>query len=215
MSISPENFLNSFISKHINYYYSMYTLPDAKLAVFDQIFNVIGNGINSQEEFIQCIFIKTTELDLNKFSDNKFNNNNLIKFSPYPNFQKKYTILFDLDFDIFAEHKIEWINYLINYYQYCDEYLNSENSNNHNNAFPSNKENRDDFNSQDLHKRLSNNYTGFNEGLVDTYCKIAKDYGVDSFNGDIRQLFSDMWIKDKQNWLAFIKEAIYYLNSLK
>lgn len=55
--LSPERFIVSYIEQNQDYYH-MYSYEDAKLAVMDHIFNVIGNGIHNTRQFTQHISIK-------------------------------------------------------------------------------------------------------------------------------------------------------------
>lgn len=55
--LSPERFIVSYIEQNQDYYH-MFSYEDAKLAVMDHIFNVIGNGIHNTRQFTQYISIK-------------------------------------------------------------------------------------------------------------------------------------------------------------
>lgn len=55
--LSAERFIVSYIEQNQDFYH-MFSYENAKLAVMDHIFNVIGNGIHNTRQFIQYISIK-------------------------------------------------------------------------------------------------------------------------------------------------------------
>lgn len=228
----------------------MYSYEDAKLAVIDHFFNVIGNGINTTEDFLNYICIEDSNksdseiaalfhmehnIDSSEYFHNEFNSllkkngiseeaiNNLenklkqkdkVNFFPYPNFKKEYSRIYYIDFNRLGEHKESWIKTVQSFYETCIEWFNSEKSLNHFNAYPTNNKDRDNYRLQEMKDYLSKKYKNLEEGNEELYKKIAKDYGIQSFNGDVHQMLCDMWIKNKEQWIKFSKKAIKYLDNI-
>ena len=248
--LSPDRFIVSYLEENSDYY-GMYSYEDAKLAVMDQLFNTIGNGIVGTNQFLRYISIEDSELSEQEISDlingirddthsledihdrlnallnsvgsldktiqnteRKIKKEKRVKFCPYPNFDKNYSLVYELNFNLITEHKESWIAAIQDYYKQCIKYFNSDKSLSHMYAYPSNSERQDNQKLEDMKKRLTKNYKGFEEGIEEEFEKIAKDYGIESFNGDVHKMLCDIWVKNRNQWIEFSEEVIQYLENL-
>lgn len=119
------------------------------------------------------------------------------RWSPYPNFQKKYSTVWQTDFKKLGS---EWAKEVVWFYTKCQEYFAGDCSNYHG-AFPSNIPTKDDKLIQDMlgyrekyktDKEFSDMYLG--SGVV--------------YAGDMRAFLVDRWAATRANIDQFIVETI-------
>jgi hypothetical protein len=189
-----------------------FTGQDSVLCVFDDGTEEIRKTMPSKDEkcFVMSApnakwFYSICEDDLHKYPNairwkqNKRSHSN----TPYPNFQKKYSIVYEIDFDSLGDLKEIWINEIIFFYQSCIDFLNSSQSNTHSNAYPSNDPNQDKSRIKDI-KRFTEKYED-NEAISKAY--------EHEFNGDYEEFLISRWEAQKTKWINFSLETIEFLKS--
>jgi hypothetical protein len=251
--LNPNDFYSVYLENHLSYYGMYSDFKNAKLALLDHIFNVIGNGIRDTDEFINFIssneksfnlkhtislyekkfysgFDSNSDIDVNKATDDELvdffsrtdnfhhricendlhlykdvkvweEDTKKIKRNPYPNFSKKYSIIYNLNFDLLGEQKEYWINEAITFYKDCIVYLNSEESMYHSNAYPTDDKAKDEAVISSFKKALDKYET--NEDASKAY---EQDY-----NGNVEEFVIVRWEKNKKEWMAFCHNSIDFL----
>lgn len=234
---SPNDLYNNYVMNHS--FFSTYKNKDFdsfKLSLLDHLFNVIGNGINSNEDFLNFIYdngFRCTAEDVFKKLNGKYysgycnddfskyysmipeeelknysnHNFKIVEknsfFSPYPNFKKEYSVVYNIDFDSLGENKELWINEIIYFYQSCINFLNSDDSKKHNYAYPSDNENKDKFTFSEYQRRFETYLS--NE-------EISKAYGL-HYDGNLHEFICNRWKKEKEEWIDFSEKTISFLKS--
>ena len=121
------------------------------------------------------------------------------KFSPYPNFQKKYSTLWNNKDDLLNKLPIEWIEEFIWFYQTSLQAINDGCYKNYS-QFPTGSEKEDKSRMIEMQKFINNKS---NE-------QISKDYDCE-YNGDLFDFMSRRWEKQKIEYELFINEIIEVL----
>lgn len=252
----------TFLLREVSGWHSTYKdYETAQVAVLDSIFNVIGNGFDSDKDLINLIsssenydfgdfennykkdkyighfsiifrmnngferelyylpneddYVSFRKSEINPPVEDIFeeeielypeailwvNSNPRKKFQPYPNFQKEYSLIYKINFDLFSDKKEAWKDTLIFFYENCIKHYESEDCKSSMYAYPSANKYQDratfDTFEQNLKKYKSNE-------------EITKAYGLE-YTGDLDDFIKRKWIKTKNEWISFSKEAIKYI----
>lgn len=118
------------------------------------------------------------------------------QISLYPNFQKRYSLVYRYDFLSFGN---EWITAAIEYYQYALKYFTTELCNSYSMYTD------DNTNIDTLHNYIVGKYTNNDE--------VSKAYGVDFIGNihdidDIRRFAITRWNIERKRILQFINETL-------
>lgn len=128
------------------------------------------------------------------------NNTNKKKISPYPNFIKKYSTVYQTNL---VEYGCEWINACIWYYTKCNEFFNSDQVCCYSYAFPREIEKETQKVIQD-YKTFMKKYSSNEE--------ISKAYKLE-FTGDYEDFAKRAWQKELKRIQQFINETLVMLNN--
>lgn len=255
--------MNKLMSAEQAFNYSMnicptsYTANDifkAKIKFYNQIFNVIGNGLNDLDDFINSYtitnnnihllnsfdtkYIGTNDLfwaytEVTDYGDFKFPvmdsniqglftkdelssmpqvklttllKNNDDEWTPYPNFKKKYSLVWNVDL-----YKLDssWSLAAIDFYNHMKDFFNSDKIYNYHSAYPKNDKKMNS---------LINDYEScFKKYLLDGmttsdfHKSISKAYELD-YSGDTKDFIIRRWNIEHSRILSFIDDTLSMLN---
>lgn len=122
------------------------------------------------------------------------------KFSPYPNFDKKYTVLWNTKDELLDKLSSEWIKEIIWFYETSLQAINNGCFKD-NNQFPTGSEKEDNRRIEDMSKMIKDK----------SFEQISKDYECE-YNGDLFDFMSKRWDKKKNEYESFINEMLEVLN---
>ena len=174
-----------------------------KFAMFDYVFNTIGNGIKSKGDFYsQYKISEGTEVPeyVGHYEvEPDFKN-------PYPCFKKQYSLVYNLDLTELPE---DWIDNLIWFYSKCKEYFLAGASD-YSYAYPKSDNERE---TQSFEKAIANlKKDGMTE--EEHYAAVSKAYECE-YNGDLHEFRLLRWEKEKVRCLDFIDDTIKILSCYK
>lgn len=121
------------------------------------------------------------------------------KFSPYPNFEKKYSTIWT-EKELLNILSKEWIEEIIWFYESCLDAINKGCFKNYS-EFPSGNYKKDLERIEDMEKRIKDK----------SFEQISIDYGVE-YDGDTSKFLTNKWLKTKNEYEIFINETINVLN---
>lgn len=110
---------------------------EVRFKVMDQIFNVLGNGIRSKSEFLAHISVPTGTVISNEMPPENAEKTKWDKMyvrTPYPNFQKKYSLVGEVPLE---NIRTDWLEEMEWFYMECQKFFAGENVNHYPYAFPS------------------------------------------------------------------------------
>lgn len=226
--ISPSQYVKNKVCLY-SLSYASTSEEQAKLKVFNQLLNVIGNGIRDEEELAQEL--KEIKVDTEKYprlisgeklffgyKDKTFSEttpyifeeekalypdieewyeNTIHPFSPYPNFDKNYSIIYNSESLLKSE---EWIKEIIWFYQQCRICVEN---NNHYYAFPKETEKETKKHVESIKNAIESKNLSSNE-------EISTLWGAE-FSGDYYQFCVNRWNKEKERIFEFIDVTIEML----
>ena len=239
MMLSPEQYVYNQVATYPALYHAN-SYEDAAKRVFDQFFNVIGNGVDLPEELDRPI---VDQVEVAKFlrgekvywgyteveelangvmiPKRSSNGKSLIcvesekalhpevllwidckdyPWTPYPNFEKKYSTVYEPEFKDLGK---EWIEAAIWFYEECVEFFNNT-PEWYVYAYPCKFQRETDNRVYDMKVRLQS-YKSNEE--------ISEAYGCE-FDGDIDKFLRLRWEKDLSRIDRFISETLSYLREL-
>jgi len=163
-----------------------------------------GNGEEMTYPDPSCESITVLECDKDKHPEIKmWMEATKHTHNPYPNFQKKYSVLWN-GLDNIPD---DWRKEAITYYQWCLDYFNDPKQYSHfHHAFPKADEN-DTQRTIDEYKRFIENNPKY-----PTHQDVTDAYGGVEYNGDMPDFIHRLWEKTRQEYITFIKETLTLLN---
>ena len=239
MMLSPEQYVYNQVASYPALYHADGYESAAK-RVFDQFFNVIGNGVDLPEELDRPItdlveaekFLRGENLyygyteveDLGRgviIPKRSSDNNYLVcvesekalhpkvvlwvdckdyPWTPYPNFEKKYSTVYEPEFKYLGK---EWIEAAIWFYEECVKFFNNT-PELYAYAYPRKSQRETDNRLYDARVRLQSYKS--NEEISEAYeCE---------FDGDIDKFLRLRWEKELSRIDRFISETLSYLREL-
>ncbi len=197
---------------------------ESKHAVMEHVFNVIGTGSSEFKEYIKGIPVEYSKIE-NLFGDKKVyerkvNEKLKIEFdekegshlinknshwNPYPNFQKKYSVVHS---EVFKDVDLSWKKAAFDYYKKAKEYFNDEKKfKDYHSYFPNENLNK-------KQKKTINEMKNRFEHLTEE--QISKNYEVEFIgkknnDSDIIHFMNRWWEKDKKKINEFIDETLKML----
>lgn len=249
--LSPTKAVNLWI----NSYPSRYASDDrelSKLRVYDQIFNVIGNGIRDTDEFKQALrnrrkgvqtppakytsgeplfwgYTRAKEYgegeykiavgDIDSSLDGVFTEEEKqhhpeVKvwvqcrimggeegFVPYPNFDKKYSTVWQIDRSILTR---EWIDEIAWFYRKCEQFFDGPDAHRYHRALPIDPK-KLERRVEDMERALVQYRKGAT--IEEQWASITKAYGVE-YRGDILDFMQRRWEEEYVKIREFITETI-------
>ena len=239
MMLSPEQYVHNQVATYPALYHAD-SYESAAKKVFDQFFNVIGNGVYLPEEldlpvtdlakaekFLrgENVYYGYTEVeDLGRgviVPKRSSDQNHLVcvesekqlhpevilwidckdyPWTPYPNFEKKYSTVYEPEFKDLGK---EWIEAAIWFYEQCVEFFQTT-PEQYVYAYPCKSQRETDNCVYDMRVRLQSYKT--NE-------EISEAYGCE-FDGDIDKFLRLRWEKDLSRIDRFISKTLSYLREL-
>lgn len=128
-------------------------------------------------------------------------------FNPYPNFEKKYSIVWDGDIN---ELDDEWIDAAIGFYKDCKDFFLSEDSNRYHYAFPkANKRVEDHIRDQE---KFFEKYKESSSSVEEFHAKVSENWET-PYDGDTYKFLELRWANEKERILEFIDETIDMLEN--
>ena len=239
MMLSPEQYVYNQVASYPSLYHAN-SYDAAAKRVFDQLFNVIGNGVDlpdeldrpivdqvevakflrgekvywgytEVEELANGVMIPKRSSDQNHLvcveSEKTLHPEVLLwidckdyPWTPYPNFEKKYSTVYEPEFKDLGN---EWIEAAIWFYEECVEFFNNT-PEWYAYAYPCKSQRETDNRVYDMKVRLQS-YKSNEE--------ISEAYGCE-FDGDIDKFLRLRWEKDLSRIDRFISETLSYLREL-
>jgi hypothetical protein len=226
---TPDDYVLSRVIKYPSLFVSK-SFEDAKFKVFDQLLNVLGNGINNDADLIEEVtyapFDKERALQLLTEEDvynGYFNRHDhkakyvaldsersnydpsmywvkiqsIADKSPYPNFKKKYSTIWQTGF---KELGPKWIDAAIWFYSKCQELLDDPTLDMYE-KFPCNTE-------KEIAQRIAH-WTPALEKAVESDNVIAM-YGI-PYNDNVYEFLCDRWAYTLSNYHEYIDETLTLL----
>jgi hypothetical protein len=177
---------------------------EARFHNMDNIFNTIGNGINSKGDFLAHISVpEGTEIvnDIPKEGKKMKHLEDYVR-NPYPNFSKQYSLLWEVSLDVFP---VEWLEEAQWFYTKCQEFFESEKAGYYHSAYPNlqprNSNTLEDW-TKALEKRRKPEQTD-----EEFYAVVSKDYEC-PYYGDIEDFLIRRWKGELDKIMTFIKETL-------
>ena len=239
MMLSPEQYVYNQVATYPALYHAD-SYESAAKKVFDQFFNVIGNGIHLPEELDRPIvdqaeaekflrgenvYYGYTEVeDLGRgviIPKRSSDRNHLVcvesekelhpevvlwvdckkyPWTPYPNFEKKYSTVYEPEFKDLGK---EWIEAAIWFYEECVKFFNNT-PELYAYAYPHKSQRETDNRLYNMQVRLQSYKS--NEEISEAYeCE---------FDGDIDKFLRLRWEKELSRIDRFISETLSYLREL-
>lgn len=239
MMLSPEQYVYNQVASYPALYHAN-SYDAAAKRVFDQLFNVIGNGVDlpdeldrpvtdlaKAEKFLrgENVYYGYTEVeDLGRgviVPKRSSDQNHLVcvesekelhpevilwidckdyPWTPYPNFEKKYSTVYEPEFKDLGN---EWIEAAIWFYEECVDFFNNT-PEWYAYAYPCKSQRETDNRVYDMKVRLQSYKS--NEEISEAYeCE---------FDGDIDKFLRLRWEKDLSRIDRFISETLSYLREL-
>lgn len=221
-----------FVLKYVLEYPSLFaknTFEESSLAVFDQIFNTIGNGIElsafytaSVDEELALSYINERiyyaykeiegcdwfDQEPTVIKESELNNPAFVKTieikknkdSFYPNFQSKYSIFENIP--EFLDFGVEWLESVKWFYQQAQNYFLG-NCSNYLFAYPCSTQEESDWRIRDMEDNL---------GKYKSNEEISEAYGCE-YDGDIDKFQRLRWEREKTKILTFLGETLEMLDS--
>lgn len=130
------------------------------------------------------------------------------KFSPYPNFKKTYSMVWQMDMNVIGK---SWIEAGIVYYEHMKDFFNSEESHSYSGAIPKEK--------IDLeimvydYEKMFKHYTKEDMSEAEYFKAISDAYEIE-YTGDTEQFIRKRCDKELARIHAFIDETILMLKAL-
>ena len=239
MMLSPEQYVYNQVASYPSLYHAN-SYDAAAKRVFDQLFNVIGNGVDlpdeldrpivdqvevakflrgekvywgytEVEELANGVMIPKRSSDQNHLvcveSEKTLHPEVLLwidckdyPWTPYPNFEKKYSTVYEPEFKNLGK---EWIEAAIWFYEECVEFFNNT-PEWYVYAYPCKFQRETDNRVYDMKVRLQS-YKSNEE--------ISEAYGCE-FDGDIDKFLRLRWEKDLSRIDRFISKTLSYLREL-
>jgi len=239
MMLSPEQYVYNQVASYPSLYHANSYEAAAK-RVFDQFFNVIGNGVDLPEELDRPIvdqvevakFLRGEKVYWGYTEVEELVNGVMIPkrssdgktlicvesekalhpevllwvdckdypWTPYPNFQKKYSTVYEPEFKDLGN---EWIEAAIWFYEECVEFFNKT-PEWYAYAYPCKSQRETDTRVYDMKVRLRS-YKSNEE--------ISEAYGCE-FDGDIDKFLRLRWENDLIRIDRFVSETLSYLRTL-
>lgn len=133
------------------------------------------------------------------------------KESPYPNFKKEYSMVWDARDINFSDLGIEWVDAAIWYYTKCKEFfLDVEQSKQYYTAFPCSNERRTKNTVKDYKEVLSK----YKDADAITAAYEVEFIGDPHSDADVYSFIERRWLKEKQRILDFIEETLLRLGAM-
>lgn len=130
-------------------------------------------------------------------------------FVPYPNFQKEYSTVWQIDRKILTP---EWIDEIIWFYKKCEEFFDGPDADMYHRAIPNDPEKRHArVDSQD--KYLAK-YFNDSIPVEESWAQITRDYLVE-YRGDTLDFLLRRWDEEHTKIRLFIKQTIDMLEGCK
>lgn len=239
MMLSPEQYVYNQVASYPSLYHAN-SYDAAAKRVFDQFFNVIGNGVDLPDELDRPIvdqvevakFLRGEKVYLGYTEVEELANGVMIPkrssdqnhlvcvesektlhpevllwidckdypWTPYPNFNKKYSTVYEPEFKDLGK---EWIEAAIWFYEECVKFFNNT-PEWYVYAYPCKSQRETDNRVYDVKVRLQS-YKSNEE--------ISEAYGCE-FDGDVDKFLRLRWEKDLSRIDRFISETLSYLREL-
>ena len=187
---TPDDYVLAQVLKYPGLFSSS-SLDRAKFKVFDQLFNTIGNGISNDKELLEELtyyeFDKDRAMELVLKDFDRFRD-------PYPNFQKKYSVVWTSNFKEFGP---EWCDAAIWFYDVvCREYFD-DGAYDYYEKYPcaNNRETQDRIRAMNqIALRVSKE-------------ELLREFSLD-YNGDMHEALCNKWNNQLQNIYKFIDNTV-------
>lgn len=179
-----------------------------KFCVLDQVFNVLGNGINSKGDFIEHYTVKATTVIPTEFKLVEGDRPDKWGFErqPYPNFDKKYSLVWRVRSLDFLDDT--WIDAAIWFYNECKEYFKGDAAN-YSYAYPNKRKNTDGESEVKQFTKIIGNL--FKEGMTTQqhWDAVTNHFiGDTEYKGDVEDYLQRRWIDAKVGYIKFIDETL-------
>ena len=239
MMLSPEQYVYNQVASYPSLYHAN-SYDAAAKRVFDQLFNVIGNGVDLPDELDRPIvdqvevakFLRGEKVYWGYTEVEELANGVMIPkrssigkslicvesekalhpevllwidckdypWTPYPNFEKKYSTVYEPEFKDLGK---EWIEAAIWFYEECVEFFNNT-PEWYAYAYPRKSQRETDNQLYNMRVRLQSYKS--NEEISEAYeCE---------FDGDIDKFLRLRWEKELSRIDRFISETLSYLREL-
>ena len=239
MMLSPEQYVYNQVASYPSLYHAN-SYDAAAKRVFDQLFNVIGNGVDLPDELDRPIvdqveaakflrgekvywgYTEVEELANGVMSPKRSSDQTHLvcvesektlhpevllwidckdyPWTPYPNFEKKYSTVYEPEFKDLGK---EWIEAAIWFYDECVKFFNNT-PELYAYAYPCKSQRETDKRVYDMKARLRS-YKSNEE--------ISEAYGCE-FDGDIDKFLRLRWEKELSRIDRFISKTLSYLREL-
>lgn len=123
------------------------------------------------------------------------------KFSPYPNFQKEYSLVW-INKDLLNNLDNEWIEGFKWFYEKSLESIDKGCFKDHS-EFPTGSTKEDSNRIKQFENIIKN----------ESFKKVSRDYGME-YNGNVEEFLTNQWLKTKDEYKTFINETINVLNDI-
>lgn len=248
--MTPEQAVAFFVQEYPSRYASK-GLELATLRVYDQIFNTIGAGFRTTEEFLDAMkspkkaipdisekylsgerlyngYLKTETIDLEDRSisfpvigsgiDELYSEDEKVKhpevkywvefdpvvtFCPYPNFQRAYSMVWNVDIDVLSE---EWLKEALWFYKKCKEFFEGPDSHLYSYAFP--KEPERLAKAVQEYERFFQKYKNVDEKEYWNAVSVAYEL---EYRGDTVDFIKRRWENELSNIHEFLDETMAML----
>lgn len=134
VALTPRQYAIANATRYPTLYNGQY--EEIRFSVMDQLFNVLGNGVNSKGDFLlQISAPEGTEIpdELPPESAEKPAHMKDYVRAPYPNFEEKYSILWTIPLDVVPT---DWLHEAVWFYDKCNEFFLSDMAGHYSGAYP-------------------------------------------------------------------------------
>jgi hypothetical protein len=175
-------------------------LTYARLSMADHIFNVLGNGLNNYGDLMDG-YAQDEDTPEPYSEDDDKPSDPPKSINPYPNFQKRYSLLYQNDTTL-GKLPDSWLEAAYDYYAYCAEYFRAGAPG----YFHKFSDDNEHFNTKKFTETLEKLRT---DKMTDEqwHAKVTKDYEF-PFHGDVKAFGEARWERDRSNHLAFCEETV-------
>lgn len=192
-----------YVIRQVKRYAILYpgTFDEARFAVMDQTFNVLGNGIRNKGEFFQHISVpEGTEISDEFMGTERTPRNGIEDYirAPYPNFRREYCLLRDMSI---TEIPTDWLEEMAWFYGECQQFFASDNAGHYHNAYPSLR--KDTRNTVEEWQKIADRRQGEAKTPEEFQKSWVHDYGHE-YHGDISDFLTRRWNADKVKIHEFI-----------
>jgi len=201
--------MESFPEKYIGNtpLYTAYTAVDNSRGLEMPVHDSILEGLYTKEELETMPHVATSiQSNSREFDDDREGIDD--KFSPYPNFKKTYSMVWNMDMNAIGK---SWIEAGIVYYEHMRNFFNSEKYHWYSGAIPKDEVDLEIMVSD--YEKMFKHYTKEDMTEAEYFKAISDAYEIE-YTGDTEQFIRNRWDKELARIHAFIDETILMLKAL-